>query len=364
MNVFFVNATHTWGGVKTWTLALGEFLVARGHRVDVSCRPGDRLIAACPSRGLTCHPFRYGMDFSPLAIARFRALFAACGTDVVLTNISKEMRTGGVAARLSGVAHVNRLGSEFDITPSWRQRVLYVALVDRVFVPSQHVRRHLDNGVIEASKVRVFHNAVQPAPLRPREQGCVRLAILAKLGRRKRIDRVIEALAPLRALPWRLDIGGLGPDRAALESFVARLGLAGRVHFAGHVEPGPFLAHAHVGVLVSHRDPFPNAILEYMAASCAVVASRVDGIPEMITDGVDGLLVDPDDAAGLRETLQRVIVDAPLRAALARRAHDTVTRRFNAADVFREVEAELETVAAERRATARMRRRGAPSPQS
>lgn len=360
MNVCFVNATHTWGGVKTWTLALGAFLAARGHRVDVACRRGDPLETACPPRGLVCHPFRYGMDFSPGAIRRFVALFDRCGTDLVITNVSKELRTGGVAARLRRLAHVNRLGSEFDIEPSWRQRVLYATLVDRVFVPSQHVRRHLDPRVIEASKVRVFHNAVDQAPFRPHQPGDVRLAILAKLDRRKRIDRVVEALAPLRALPWWLDVGGAGAERGALEALVGRLGLAERVHFAGHVEPGAFLARAHVGVLFSRRDPFPNAVLEYMAASCAVVASRVDGIPEMITDGVDGLLVDPEDTDGLRTALTRVIVDASLREALARRAHQTVMGRFARSRVFAAVEHELETIVNERRATVRTRRPAVP----
>jgi glycosyltransferase involved in cell wall biosynthesis len=365
MNVFFVNATRTWGGIKTWTLQLGEFLASRGHRVDVSCRPGDALIQACPPGGLHCHPFAYGLDFSPLAVHRFQRLFAGCGTDVVVTNISKELRTGGVAARLSGLAHVNRLGDELDIRPTWRTRLLYASLVDRVFVPSQYLARQFEAIEVLRPRLRVFHNALRVPPLALRPAAPVRFAIVAKLSRRKQVDRVIEAFDRIRDLPWELHVGGFGPELEHLKALSERIGLTDRIRFAGRVhDPAAFLAGAHVGVLFSERDAFPNAVLEYMAASCAVVASRVGGIPEIVTDGVDGLLVDPGSVEQLEAALRAVIRDDTLRERLARSAHETVTRRFEATRVFPAVEAELQALIGERRSGARGPRAAAGSPRT
>jgi glycosyltransferase involved in cell wall biosynthesis len=352
MNILFVNATRTWGGIKTWMVEFGSYLARRGHVVSVACRPGNLMLGACAARGLVCHPIPFGADYSPATIARFVRLLRAERTDTIVTNISKDIRTAGIAARLCGVAHVNRLGGFGDIANDLRTRIVYDALVDRVFVPSRCLAAHFEQFPFLRGKVSRFPNAVVPISRDASTGGPPRFAVLARLSARKRVDRVLLAFARLQALPWELHIGGSGPEMPALIRMAGQLGIRDRVHFAcegasgfSMVDGPAFLRDKDVGLLVSEREPFGWAILEYMAASCAVIASAVDGSLEIIEHNVDGLLVDPSSLDDLVAAIRSLILSPELRRVLAKNGHERVCREYHQDIVFPSAEAELSRVA-------------------
>ncbi len=95
-------------------------------------------------------------------------------------------------------------------------------------------------------------------------------------------------------------------------------------------------------VMCSESESFPNALLEAMASGCAVVGSRVGGIPELITDNVTGLLFESKSAAALAAALSKLILDPALRRHFSLKAaihaHDTFSMEINArrnADLYR-----------------------------
>jgi glycosyltransferase involved in cell wall biosynthesis len=99
--------------------------------------------------------------------------------------------------------------------------------------------------------------------------------------------------------------------------------------FTGRREDVPAVTAAlDVAVLPSYREAQGLVILEAMALSRPVVASNIGGIPEMITDGVTGLLVPSHDAAALAAAIVRLLRDHPLADTIARAAHDLVHERF------------------------------------
>jgi glycosyltransferase involved in cell wall biosynthesis len=152
----------------------------------------------------------------------------------------------------------------------------------------------------------------------------------------------------LAAIPEaRLLIVGEGSCRDALEAQAEALDLLGdrvddeacvgtrharpnaRVVFTGRREDVPAVTAAlDVAVLPSYREAQGLVILEAMALSRPVVASNVGGIPEMITDGVTGLLVPPHDAPALAAAIVRLLRDHPLADMIARAAKDMVHERF------------------------------------
>jgi glycosyltransferase involved in cell wall biosynthesis len=364
VNVVFANSTRTWAGVKTWMLELATFLSGRGHGVQVVCRRGNALRAACEERGITGKGIEFGADLSPFTLTWFARLFHEQGTDVVVTNISKDVRTAGVAARLAGVAHVNRLGDSGDVRDSRRIRLAYDWLVDRVFVAGRGTERELGRLPFLKEKLRRFPNAVAPPPRVDKDEGPPRFAILARLSRRKQVDEVLKVFARLRDRPWELHVAGTGPELGALVALSARLGLGERVRFLcretdapTRVDPHAFLRDKHVGILYSRRESFGWAILEYMASSCAVIASAVDGPREILGDGESGLLVDPADPGALEAAISELIRSPERRLALARSAYLRVCREYHQDTVFPAVEAELGAVAAERRQEQRGGRR-------
>jgi glycosyltransferase involved in cell wall biosynthesis len=125
-------------------------------------------------------------------------------------------------------------------------------------------------------------------------------------------------------------LGGEGPSRPDLERLAVELGLAGRCQFHGAVADVPaFLAGLDICVLCSRSEGMPNVILEYMASGRPVVATAVGGVPEMVRDGVDGLLVPPGDAGRLADAWRRLLDDPALAARLAAAARARVRERYS-----------------------------------
>ncbi len=146
------------------------------------------------------------------------------------------------------------------------------------------------------------------------------------LAPRKDYGTLLEALALLagRGRAFQVVLVGDGPERAALESRAAALGLGARVRFLGEREDVERLLRAmDVFVLSSREEGIPNALLEAMAAARPVVATAVGGTPEVVRDGETGWLVPPGSPAALADALEQALAhpdEARRRGAAARRA--------------------------------------------
>jgi glycosyltransferase involved in cell wall biosynthesis len=150
------------------------------------------------------------------------------------------------------------------------------------------------------------------------------------------IDTLIRAfamLAPGGSGPVRLCIAGDGPQRAELELLAQTLGVRDRVHFVG------LLAHAAVPaqlqgfdifVAASRLDSesFGVAVVEASACGLPVVVTRVGGLPEVVSEGETGLIVERDDPAALALALQRLIDDGDLRSRLGRNGRARVQAEY------------------------------------
>lgn len=133
----------------------------------------------------------------------------------------------------------------------------------------------------------------------------------------KGFDVLVDAAARLapRFGALRVLIAGEGEQRPALEAQIARRGLDGVVTLLGHrPDVADVLAAADVAVCCSHHEGSPLSVMEYMEAGLPVVASRVGGVPDLLDDGVHGLLVTPRDPDALSEALATVLADPRRRA--------------------------------------------------
>ncbi len=141
----------------------------------------------------------------------------------------------------------------------------------------------------------------------------------------------------LRALPrvvaevpgFRLVLAGKGPERGALEALAAELGIAPHVVFAGSVESASsYLPAFDLSLLTSRHEGLPNAVMESLAAGVPVVATAVGGTPELIDDGVEGLLVPSDDDAGLAAAILQLVHDPKLRQRMGEAGRQRIASQF------------------------------------
>jgi glycosyltransferase involved in cell wall biosynthesis len=157
------------------------------------------------------------------------------------------------------------------------------------------------------------------------------VGVVARLEAEKGHRTLLEAwpLVLAEVPSARLLIIGEGSERDSLEAQVVSLGIEDRVVFTGRREDVPAVTAAlDVAVLPSYREAQGLSVLEAMALGRPVIASRVGGIPEMIEDGVSGLLVEPHDCDALAAGIVRLLTDHPLADMIAHRGHELVHDRF------------------------------------
>lgn len=160
-----------------------------------------------------------------------------------------------------------------------------------------------------------------------------RILFLGKLGQAKGCFDLLRALAMLldRHPDVTLVMGGDG-DVDAVRAEIARLGLAAHVELPGWVSgtaKQAMLQHCAVYVLPSYSEGMPMSVLEAMAAGLVVVATRVGGIPEAITHGKEGLLVQPGNVAALAEALDWLLSHEDSRRRMGEAGRRKVAAQFS-----------------------------------
>jgi glycosyltransferase involved in cell wall biosynthesis len=186
------------------------------------------------------------------------------------------------------------------------------------------------------ARLRLLRNFVDtdyftPAP-RP-ENGPVKIAAVGRLTEQKRFDRFLRVIARIDRIesPVKAMIAGDGPLREQLERQAAELGLLGRVvEFKGKTaDTREVYREADLLALTSDWEGTPNVALEAMASGLPVSATSVGDAPEIIEDGVSGLLAAPEDEDKMAGNLLTLIRDARLRAAFGSRAREFVVANYS-----------------------------------
>jgi glycosyltransferase involved in cell wall biosynthesis len=222
-------------------------------------------------------------------------------------------------------------------------------LLDRLIANEAHVfltisretrRQMIEVEGIDPALVRVLPNGIPPLPESSgrdvrRELGIDQDALVvgavSVLRPQKALQVLIRSAARLVAeFPTlKVIIAGEGPQRANLEALVTEFGLDGRVMLVGpRTDVSDVLASLDVAVSSSDYEGSPLAVIEYMAAAKAIVATRVGGVPDLIEDGVHGLLVEAQDAHGLASAVARLLREPELRARMGGEARKRQQAEF------------------------------------
>jgi N-acetyl-alpha-D-glucosaminyl L-malate synthase BshA len=146
----------------------------------------------------------------------------------------------------------------------------------------------------------------------------------------KRVGDVVKVFARVaQARPAQLVLVGDGPDRSSAEWLAHDLGIQSRVHFLGKQERvSELLALADLFLMPSELESFGLAALEAMACKVPTIATRVGGVPELIDDGVTGLLYPVGDVEGMAAGALSLLNDPPRLKAMREAARQTAQKRF------------------------------------
>ena len=247
-------------------------------------------------------------------------------------------------------------------TYDWRLTAFYRLVTprayracDRVIALSPDMAEWARRGGAPPERVTILPNGIEPAdlgaPVEPTPGGPpplppLRVLFVGRLAREKGVEFLLRgvALAIRRGVGLRVAIAGDGPLRRSLRGLVDELALEQVVEVTGPVPRAGLAAHyrrAHVVFVPSLSDPLPTVVLEALALGVPVVGAAVGGIPFLVEDGSNGLLVPPGDEDAIAASLERLAGDPALLAALARRAQESVYPKYSWARVAERLNATL-----------------------
>lgn len=368
MRLMYVLPAEGFGGAERQGVLHIRKLAESGVELTAVVGPGQPVQQALRHYGFTdyhyCADFhgrthsdmsllstlRYDLDYASAFLrssAEIARIGRASGTELILAGRSFGWAVAARAARSLGIPYIVRAGSRATSrgallairmlrTRYGRPRALLSncyavekTLINAFDCPGSIVRNGVDTHRFDPDRVQgnmrsalgladrpVIGLAARPAP----EKG---MDVFAET-----VQRCCLAVPEATFL-----VAGEFGWRRYYEKRFAELGLQEQVRFLGHVEDMPeFFASCDVVILTSLErsiEGSPNAILEAMAMGRPVVASNVGGIPEIITDGMEGYLVHPDDSQGFASRITSIVSEPSLRAALGQAGRATILERYS-----------------------------------
>jgi glycosyltransferase involved in cell wall biosynthesis len=358
LSILFVGTQMAIGGAQKLLLDQARWFHSRGHRVTAAF--------FYDKQGLQ-HTWERGLGFPLLALsgigARSNPLTRAWGLLRGLVRLWDLLRRGGfdvvetftydsnlLALPLAWMARIPvRVATHHGIIegfPFWIERV-HAALVNAgiASVLVNVSRKVLDQAAkagTRSDRMLVIQNGIPPVDYGNENAAGFRAqlgmaegdALLLSVGRlvyQKGHEYLIDAMPGiLRRFPGaKTIVCGDGPLRAQLEAQIARMNLGESVRLLGNRnDMRPFLHGADVFVLPSRWEGLPVALLEAMGAGLPVVATRVEGVEEVVEHAGQGLLVPPEDAPALADALVQLISDSALRLRMGSAARSRIRESF------------------------------------
>lgn len=243
--------------------------------------------------------------------------------------VLRDMKYAGV--RTSFVGAYDLVADDFVVK-------LALACADTVFSHAEANRGFIEARAPAAVPVRIIHRGIPLAKPHDEVERDKSLWLTASaLVPEKNVGGVIKTFARARVQApdlW-LMVCGDGPERGALEQLGRQLGCADAIQFAGHIERQQLFAlmrQANTFVMLSHKpsERLPNVIKEALWSGCAVIASRSEGIEELIPDPGIGIVVDHHDDAAIAAAVATILHETDHQAhERQRRAHDLIANRFS-----------------------------------
>lgn len=320
------------GGAELMMLDLASELRSRGHAVlPVNLANGTGWLGArFEAAGFQPATFEIRSALDPGAVRSLTSILRDFRADVVHSHEFTMAIYGAAAAPRAGARHVITMHGGLYYATAWRRRmalrwaarrsdalvgvsVATAAALERTLGTGRRRAVVVPNGIPQRSGVReLVRRELSIAP------DDLLIVAVGNLYPVKGHAVLLDALAMLRDRDgWHLAIAGRGEEEAGLRARAAAAGIESRVHILGFRDDIPdILAAGDIFAMPSLSEGLPLALVEAMSFGLPVVVTRVGGIPEVVTDGVEALLVPPSDPSALASALRRLIDDVQLRRRL------------------------------------------------
>ena len=308
---------------------------AQGHWVALAAPEESQIARRAKEAGFEVHPLRTSKLLLPAEVRRLTNWMRQERIEIVNTHSSNDGWAAGLAARRAGCRLVRSRHIEVDYPNRFWSGIAFRKLPHHVLTTSERIASRIVHELdVPRERVSCIPTGIDLERFHPSRPGTVRhelglpegtplVGMISVVRSWKGHSTLLEAAEKLLAKrPVHFVIAGDGPGRAEITEKIAHSPLRGNVTLLGHrADVENVLASLDVLVLPSYaHEGIPQIILQAQAMARAIVATRIGGIPEVVEDGVTGLLINPRDPDALAATIARVLDDPALRARLGEAA--------------------------------------------
>jgi len=344
--ILHTESSLGWGGQEVRVLLELEWMRARGHWTALAAHPESAIAKRAREAGILFYPLGTHKALLPAEIVRLAAWLGRNLIDVVNTHSSNDGWLAGVAARVAGRILIRSRHIEVDYPNRFWSGVAFRYLPHHVVTTSQRIANRLVEELdLPPARVTCVATGVDLARFHPGVKGGLReelglapevalVGMISVLRSWKGHATFLDAAAGLlksATRPMRFIIAGDGPGREELAGKIAQEPWKNQVTLLGHRADVPnILASLDVLALPSYaHEGIPQIILQAQAMARAVVATTVGGIPEVVEDGVTGLLVPPRNPEALAGKIGALLDEPALRACLGEAARAKIERHYS-----------------------------------
>lgn len=356
LKILFANSIQMFAGGEIWMLNTIEALQQRGHEITLLCRPGTELARRAAANGIDLFLLKLRGDFDPATILHIYRWLHRRQPDLILTNMDKELRLCGTAAKFAGnPVVISRRGIDFPLKDRIHYRLTYNYLTDYVIANSESTKRSLLQNTpwLRADRIQVIYNGIRPEKysetatrdLRAEldlPTGAPIIGFVGQLNERKGFDALLPAFRQLvEKIPAALLLlAGVGDLQPEIEAFARSNGLQKNIRLLGFRNDIPNIMRTiDLLVLPSWWEGFGIVLIEAMAAGKPVITTNVSSMPEIVTQRETGLIIPPHDGTGLFQSLLELVSQPELAREMGRRGREDVYRRFTLTGMVAQYEA-------------------------
>jgi len=346
LNILHLDTEKTWRGGEAQVLHLASGLDAKGHRSIVVGQPDSPLLERASAKGLSVEAIRMPSEWSFRAVFEIGQVVKKHRIQVIHMHSSHACTLGGWAGRLNRIpVRVISRRVDFSLRKNPLRHFKYQWGIDRILAISEGVRRVLIEDGLDSKKINIVHSGIDLSLFDPDlsgAEGRAEFGIAANApvigcvahfadhkGHRYLIDAAGKIVRERPDVQFLLI--GEGKLKNGIENQVKKLGIRKNVIFTGFQKDVPrLLAAMDLVVLSSYLEGLGTSLLDAMAMAKPVVGTRVGGIPEMIEEGENGMLVPPRDSGALSMAIIKMLDNKDKLKKMGRAGRKKVLNEFSA----------------------------------
>ncbi len=343
MKIFHIMSNRTWGGGEVYVLTLAKEQRENGHSVEIICADRPPVVDRFKKEGVKVTVLQMHGQINLFAPRKFARMIRKSYQPTVV-HVHRIPDTVFASKAISLLPEDRRpsfimthhlidlpfTDKKFDRPYEMLDRIICVSQKSKDTLLS--VKSHID-----PTKVTAILNSTKVVTTKsPENKPKDRPAMITYVGRvvkEKGVDTLIEALARVQGATLTICGGGASEKDeyvTYLHKLADRINVNDRINWTGFTtDVTKYIGEADIAVIPSRwQEPCALVNFEFLAAGVPLVTSNTGGQPEIISEGIDGLLVPPNDPKALAEAIQRLVDDPDLRKKMGEAAREKFLNRF------------------------------------